>query len=202
VGVPPPIPVGEGGTPALLSINYMNEAAQQSAPPKLRRGENGKIDNSSLADVLEWFLNYDQRVALMRHPHVEELFIWKQQDDKTSGGTPSPFSTAEERFAVGIVLALEQNDAQPLLQLWITDVLEALGQAKETTEQIDHSYKLETNQGRSAVEEANKIPASNEKRIYLTSSWLEALCTAEARVLGWLYQEIYGVPYEPSQPPA
>ena len=180
----------------------MNEAAQQSAPPKLRLGEDGKLDNGSIADVLEWFLNNDQRVATMRHPHVEELFVWKQQDDKTSGITPSPFTTAEERFAIGIVLALQENDSQPLLQLWITDVLEALGQAKETTEQIDHSYKLETNQGKSPVEEANKIPSNTEKRLYLTCSWLEALCTAEARVLGWIYQEIYGMAFEPSKPPA
>jgi len=159
------------------------------------------LDTGSLADVLEWFLNYDQRVALIRHPHVEELFTWKQQDDKVSGVTPSPFATAEERFAIGIVLALGENDSQPLLQMWITDVLEALGRAKETTEQIDHSYKLETNQEKSAVEESAKIPSNTEKRLYLTSCWLEALCTAEARVLGWMYQEIYGVPFEPSQPP-
>jgi hypothetical protein len=180
----------------------MNEAAQPGAPPKLRRGVDGRLDNASLADVLEWFLNNDPRVASVRHPHVDELFTWKQQDDKTNGITPSPFTTAEERFAIGVVLALGENDSQPLLQMWITDVLEALGQAKETTEQIDHSYKLETNQGKSAVEEANKIPSNTEKRLYLTSSWLEALCTAEARVLGWVYQEIYGVAYQPSQPPA
>jgi hypothetical protein len=180
----------------------MNEAAQTSAPPKLKPSPDGKLDTASLADVLEWFLNYDERVALMRHPHVEELFVWKQQDDKVNGVTPSPFSNAEERFAIGIILALGENDSQPLLRMWVTDVLEALGHAKETTEQIDHSYKLETKQGKSPVEEANKIPSNTEKRLYLTSNWLEALCTAEARVLGWIYQEMYGVPFEPSQPPA
>src|ERR1044072_6719056 len=104
----------------------MNEAAQQSAPPKLRLGEDGKLDNGSIADVLEWFLNNDQRVATMRHPHVEELFVWKQQDDKTAPITPSPFPPTEERFPREILRALQETDSQPLLQLWITDVLEAL----------------------------------------------------------------------------
>jgi hypothetical protein len=179
----------------------MTETAQQTAPPKLKRTPDGGIDNNSLADIVDWFFNYDPRVASMRHQHVQELFEWKQQDDKVNGIAPAPFETAKERFAIGVFLALEQNNAQPLLQMWITDVLEALGQAKETTEQIDHSYKLETGKGMSAVEEANKLPSNTEKRIYLTSCWLEALCTAEARVLGWLYQEIYGAPFEPSQPP-
>jgi hypothetical protein len=180
----------------------MAETAQQTEPPKLRRMPDGNLDNSSLADILEWFLNYDQRVATMRHPHVQELYDWKQQDDKVNGIAPAPFETAEERFAIGIVLALNENNAQPLLQMWITDVLEALGAAKETSEQIDHSYSLETKAGKSPVEEANKIPSNTEKRLYLTSNWLEALCTAEVRVLGWLYQQIYGAPFEPSQPPS
>lgn len=175
----------------------MNEAAQQSAPPQLRRTADGNIENNSLADTLEWFLSYDQRVASMRHPHVQELFLWKQQDDKAHDVGTYPFETAEDRFALGIFQALEQNNSQPLLQMWITDVLEALGAAKETTEQIDHSYKLETNKGKSAVGEANKIPSNTEKRLYLSSCWLEALCTAEARVLGWVYQEIYGTAYQP-----
>ncbi len=175
----------------------MNEAAQQSAPPGLKFDAGGKIETNSLAGVLEWFLSYDQRVAAMRHPHAQELFLWKQQDDKVHGIGTYPFETAEDRFALGIFQALEQNNSQPLLQMWITDVLEALGAAKETAEQIDHSYKLATSQGRSAVTEANKIPSNTEKRLYLNSCWLEALCTAEARVLGWVYQEIYGAPYQP-----
>jgi hypothetical protein len=178
----------------------MAEAKQQTEPPKLKRTPEGAIDNNSLADTVEFFLNFDDRVAAMRHVHVQELFEWKQQDDKVNGVEPAPFETAEQRFAIGIFLALEENNAQPLLQLWITDVLEALGAARETTEQIDHSYNLLSKQGQSLVQEANKIPSNTEKRIYLTSCWLEALCTAEARVLGWIYQEIYGVPYQPAAP--
>jgi hypothetical protein len=180
----------------------MNEAAQQSAPPKLRLTPEGTLDDNSLADVLEWFLANDHKVVHMRHQQVQELFEWKQQDDKVNGGDPAPFETAEARFAIGIFMALQENNSQPLLQLWITDVLEALGAAKEANENIAQSYKLATNQGGSAVVEANKIPSNTEKRFYLSACWLEALCTAEARVLGWVYQEVYGVPYQPSQPPA
>jgi len=175
----------------------MNEAAQ-SAPPKLRRTPEGGIEDNSLADMVEWFLANDHKVVHMRHQQVQELFEWKQQDDKVNGVNPAPFESAEARFAVGIFLALQENNSQPLLQMWITDVLEALGAAKETNENIAQSYKLATSQGRSAVTEANNIPSNTEKRLYLSSCWLEALCTAEARVLGWVYQEIYGVPYQPA----
>jgi len=37
--------------------------------------------------------------------------------------------------------------------------------------------------------------------MYLTSSWIENLCTAEARFLGWIYQEMYGKPFTPAPPP-
>jgi hypothetical protein len=175
----------------------MNEA-QQSAPPKLRRTPEGRIEDNSLADMLEWFLANDHKVVHMRRQQVQELFEWKQQDDKVNGANPAPFESAEARFAVGIFLALQENDSQPLLQMWITDVLEALGAARENNENIARSYKLATDQGRSAVTEANNIPSNTEKRLYLSSCWLEALCTAEARVLGWVYQEIYGMPYQPA----
>ena len=48
-----------------------------------------------------------------------------------------------------------------------------------------------------ALEKAAKLTTNLEKRMYLTSCWIEALCTAEVRVLGWIYQEIYGKPFEP-----
>lgn len=180
----------------------MNQAAQQDTPPKLRLTPQGTLEDSSVADMLEWFLANDHKVVHMRHQQVQELFEWKQQDDKVNGANPAPFDSAEARFAIGIFMALQENDSQPLLQMWITDVLEALGAAKETNESIAHSYKLATSQGQSAVVEANNIPSNTEKRLYLNACWLEALCTAEARVLGWVYQEVYGVPFQPSQPPA
>ena len=37
-----------------------------------------------------------------------------------------------------------------------------------------------------------------ERDIYLTCCWLETLCTAEVRVLGWAYRELYGRPFHPN----
>ena len=168
---------------------------QENYPPKLRRTPDGAIDISSLANLLEWFLMYDQKVALVRHPHVEELFQWKQADDEANGVETYPFGNAESRFAIGAFQALGENDTEAKLQRWITDVLQALGEAKQTGEEIAASYKLES--GKSHVEQAEKIPNQTERRLYLTSSWLEALCTAEVRFLGWVYQEMYGKPFQP-----
>ena len=169
--------------------------AQENFPPKLKRTADGDIDINSLADLLEWFLNYDQRVGLVRHPHVEELFQWKQQDDKVNGIEVYPFENAEARFAIGAFQAIGENRTEESLQRWITDVLQALGEAKQTSEDISAGYKLDSS--KSHVAEAAKIPTLTEQRLFLTSSWLEALCTAEVRFLGWVYQELYGKPFQP-----
>ena len=168
---------------------------QENYPPKLKKTANGDIDINSLANLLEWFLNFDQRVALIRHPHVEELFQWKQKDDEENGIETYPFENAESRFAVGAFQALGENNTEAKLQCWITEVLHALGEAKQTNEDITASYKLDS--AKSHVRQAENIPNNTEKRLYLTSSWLEALCTAEVRFLGWVYQEIYGKPFQP-----
>jgi hypothetical protein len=174
----------------------MNEAPQQeNYPPKLEKTADGDIDINSLANLLEWFLNFDQRVALVRHPHVEELFQWKQNDDRENGIVIYPFENAEARFAVGAFQALGENNTEAKLQRWITDVLQALGEAKQTSENIAASYKLDS--GKSHVRQGEIIPNQTERRLYLTSSWLEALCTAEVRFLGWVFQEIYGKPFQP-----
>lgn len=164
-------------------------------PPKLQIDAAGKVDNSSLADLLEFFLNYDQRVAIVRHPHVEELFQWKQTTDKESGVESYPFETAEARFAIGVIQAVAENDSQDKLQIWITSVLQALGQAKETNEDISKAFSLD--QANSHIQEAMKLPTDMERKIYLTSCWIESLCTAEVRILGWVYQELYGEPFQP-----
>lgn len=168
---------------------------QTNQLPKLQKTADGDINTNSLADLLEWFLNFDRKIAIVRNPQVEEIFQWKQQDDKVHGVEIYPFENAEARFAIGVFQALGENDTEAKLQKWITEVLQALGEAKQTNEDIAASYKLET--GKSHVEEANKIPSNTEKRLYLSSCWLEALCTAEARFLGWVYQEVYGKPFEP-----
>jgi hypothetical protein len=168
----------------------------QSQPPKLSLASNGKLDNNSIADVIEWFLNFDEPVARMRHTQVNELFQWKQTDDENNGVPTYPFENAEARFAIGVIQALEENDQEPLLGLWISDVLNALQQARDTRHELTEAYKLDAKPLESAIEKAAKLTTDAEKRIYLTSCWFDALFTAEARVLGWIYQELYGKPFQ------
>lgn len=170
-------------------------AEQTNQPPKLQKLPDGKLDNNSLADLIEWFLNFDSRVALVRNAQVEELFQWKQQDDKVNGVPIYPFENAEARFAIGIFQALDANDSETALQIWLTEVVEALGESKQTNEQISAANKLEP--GKSHIEQAQNIHSDAEKRLFLSSCWLEALLTAEARVLGWIFQELYGKQFQP-----
>ena len=168
---------------------------QENQPPKLRRTEDGEVDISSLADLLEWFLTYDERTARMRHPNTEELFQWKQKDDAEQGIAIYPFENAEARFAVGVFQALAENNSEPLLKLWISDVLNALEQSHKTKVELTDSYNLDADIEAFAVKKSEKLTTNAERRLYLTSCWLEALCTAEARFLGWVYQEKYGRPF-------
>ncbi len=166
-------------------------------PPKLSRSETGEIDIGSVADLLEWFLTFDERTARMRHANTDELFRWKQTDDEANGVGIYPFENAEARFAVGAVQALGENNSEPLLKLWITDVLEALGRARETKTELTAAYDLDSDADAFSLQKAEKLTTTTEKRLYLSCCWLEALCTAEARFLGYVYQEIYGQPFAP-----
>ena len=65
--------------------------------------------------------------------------------------------------------------------------------------QAIEANKLDDSPDMLALEKAEKLTTNAERRLYLTSCWLEQLCTAEARVLGWVYQEIYGRPFTPAQ---
>src|SRR5688500_7458847 len=108
----------------------MTDAIQpEGGPPKRRRNDAGGIENNSLADLVEWFLNFDERTARMRHPYTEELFQWKQHDDVDHGVGIYPFENAEARFAVGVFQALQENNSEPLLGLWLSDVLNEIGRA-------------------------------------------------------------------------
>src|ERR1035437_2328477 len=169
----------------------------QTAPPSLGRTETGEIDRGSLADLIEWFLMYDERTALVRHANTEELFQWKQKDDAANGVGIYPFPNAEARFAIGAVQALDENNSEPLLKLWISDVLAALQNAGETKNELTAAYDLDRDPEQFSIGKAEKLTTNAEKRLYLTSCWLEVLCTAEARVLGWIYQEIYGRSFAP-----
>ena len=176
----------------------MEAIPNEIEPPKLRALPTGGIDPASLADLVEWFLNYDERVARMRHAMIGEVFSWKQADDEANGVATYPFENAEARFAIGVFQALEENNSEPLLKLWITDVLNALHESKDSKREITDANKLDAKPELSPIDKAALLTTNAERRFYLTSCWLEALCTAEARVLGWVYQEIYGRPFQPA----
>jgi len=170
-------------------------AESPTAPPKLKFTADGGIENTSLADLIEWFLMYDERTARIRHIDTEELFQWKQKDDEAGGIGTYTLENAAARFAIGTVQALATNESEPLLKLWITDVLAAVHESRETKTELTEAYNLDQEMDASSLKKSERLTSVAERRVYLTSCWLEVLCTAEARVLGWIYQEIYGRPF-------
>lgn len=174
-----------------------NGGQDDSVSPPSLRVEGGQVNTSSLADVIQWFLDYDQRAAIIRHPKVEELFHWKQAEAQAAGEDVYRFDHAEDRLAVGIMQALTEHNTESELHGWISQLLNALDDATKTNEEIATAYRLETDQANSTVKEAEKIPTGSSRKIYLTCCWLEVLCTAELRIMGWIYQELYGRPYAP-----
>jgi hypothetical protein len=172
-----------------------DQPQSDNAPPPLRRAADGSVDENSLADVIEWFLNNDERTSRVRHPNSDELFAWKQSDDQQAGIGTYPFENAEARFAIGTIQAVKTNDSEPLLKLWISDLLEALSQARESKAELTEAYDLDADAELPSLKKAEKLTNNVERRLYLSSCWLEVLCTAEARVLGWLYQQLYGRPF-------
>ena len=165
--------------------------------PLLQRDAAGQVDVDSIPDVIEWFLNYDQRVAIIRHPSVEEVFQWKQQHSQAQGEDVFIFQRAEDRLAIGIIQALADNSTERSLHAWIGQLLGALDAASKANESTAEAYKLDLKGGGSIVEQAEKIPIQRGRTEFLINCWIETLCTAEARVLGWLYKEFYGHPYAP-----
>lgn len=147
--------------------------------------------------MIEWFLNYDQRVAIIRHPSVEEVFQWKQKVSQSQGEEVFIFKKAEDRLAIGIIQALADNSTQPQLHAWIGQLLGALDAASKANESTAEAYKLDLRSSESIIDQAEKIPFQRGRTEFLLNCWIETLCTAEARVLGWLYKEFYGRPYAP-----
>ena len=167
------------------------------SPPPLQRDASGKADLDSVPDVIQWFLDYDQRVAIIRHPNVEEVFHWKQEQSRAAGEEVFAFNHAEDRLAIGIIQALAENDSESQLHSWIGQLLNALDVASKANESTAEAYKLDLKSGGSIVQEAGKIPSMRGRSDFLINCWVETLCTAEARVLGWLYKEFYGRPFTP-----
>src|ERR1700730_1023913 len=174
----------------------MADTATVNSPP-LRRDSRGLIDVDSVPDVIEWFLNYDQRVAIIKHPAVQEVFHWKQQYSQAQGENIFIFNLAEDRLAIGIIQALADNSTQRELHSWISQLLNALETASKVNEAAAEAYKLDLQSGGSILKQAEKIPFQKGRADFLMNCWIETLCTAEARVLGWLYKEFYGQPYAP-----
>ena len=172
-------------------------AQTDSAHPPLGRDERGAIDVDSLPDVIQWFLDYDQRVAVIRNPRVEEVFQWKQEQSRSSGEEVFFFNRAEDRVAIGILQALSEHANEEQLHSWMCQLLNALDKATKATEDVAAAYRLDLATQASVVTESEKIPAANARSNFLMNCWLETLCTAEVRVLGWLYQEFYGRPFRP-----
>ena len=168
-----------------------------SGGPVLGRDQFGAVDYDSLPDVIQWFLDYDQRVAIIKHPKVEELFQWKQEQSRQASEDVFNFNRAEDRLAIGILQSVAHNPTEPELHAWIAQLLNALDRASKSTEEISSAYKLEMQGPSSIVQEAQKIPSAMTRDSFLIDCWLETLCTAEIRVLGWLYREFYGRPFHP-----
>jgi hypothetical protein len=173
-----------------------NGAAIANYPP-LRRHSNGQVDVDSVPDVIEWFLQYDQRVAIVKHPAVQEVFQWKQQHSQAAGESVFMFNLAEDRLAIGIIQALADNSTQRELHSRISQLLNALETASKVNEATAQAYQLDLRSGGSILKEAERIPFQKGRTDFLINCWIETLCTAEARVLGWLYKEFYGQPYAP-----
>ena len=170
--------------------------ASRGLPP-LQRDAKGRIDVDSVPEVIQWFLDYDERVAVIKQPRVEEIFQWKQEQSQIAREDVFPFKRAEDRLAIGIIQALAENSTERELHTWISQLLNALDAASKANESTSESYKLELGGSGSVVKEAEKIPSEQGRREFLINCWVETLCTAEARVLGWLYKEFYGRPYSP-----
>ena len=164
--------------------------------PVLLRDSAGQIDYDSIPDVIQWFLDYDERVAIVKHPKIEELFQWKQQQSRDAGEDVFNFNRAEDRLAIGIIQSLARNPTEEALHSWIAQLLNALNSASKATENVGQAYTLEMDSA-SVVNESTKIPSASVRTDFLINCWLETLCTAEIRVLGWLYREMYQRPFHP-----
>ena len=168
-----------------------------SSEPVLLRDKYGAVDYDSLPDVIQWFLDYDQRVAVIKHAKVEELFQWKQEQSRLAGEDVFNFNRAEDRLAIGVLQSVAHHPTERELHEWIAQLLNALDRASKATEDVSTAYQLDIGSASSVLGESKKIPAANTRADFLINCWLETLCTAELRVLGWLYREFYSRPFHP-----
>ena len=178
-------------------MSLQSPTADAANAPVLGRDAYGNVDYDSLPDVIQWFLDYDERVAIIKHVKVEELFQWKQEYSRAAGEDVFNFNRAEDRLAIGILQSVAHHPSERELHGWISQLLNALEQAQQRTEEISSAYALDMKQAASVVKESEKIPSAKTRNAFLIDCWLESLCTAEVRVLGWLYREMFGRPFHP-----
>ncbi len=174
------------------------ETEAASNQPVLLRDEYGAVDYDSLPDIIQWFLDYDQRVAVIKHAKVEELFQWKQEESRLAGENVFSFNRAEDRLAIGVLQSIAHNPTERELHAWMAQLLNALDTATKATEDVSAAFKLDIAAAGSVVGESQKIPAATTRTDFLVNCWLETLCTAELRILGWLYREFYARPFHPN----
>ena len=179
----------------------MTESAATSSEtgdqPVLLRDNSGSVDYDSIPEVIQWFLDYDERVAIIKHAKIEEVFQWKQEQSRRAGEEVFNFNRAEDRLAIGILQSLAHNPTEPELHAWIAQLLNALDTASKATESFASEYSLAMDES-SIVTESARIPAASIRADFLINCWVETLCTAEIRVLGWVYRELYGRPFQPT----
>ena len=94
---------------AISNRNPARRKGQNNQPP-LQRDAHGKSIPILVPDVIQWFLDFDQRVAIIKHPNVEEVFQWKQEQDRKAGEEVFAFNRAEDRLAIGIIQALAEHN--------------------------------------------------------------------------------------------
>ncbi|MEJ7713130.1 MAG: hypothetical protein WKF84_25615 [Pyrinomonadaceae bacterium] len=149
-------------------MTKLQEKAEQqqdhaAGPPEVKADANLSIFHERLAATIQWFLDYDPRVAIVRHPFVEELFQWKQAQLGRENPQSYRFNTAEDRLAIGIFEAIRSNADERSLHTWIKDLLQALDDSSKINEEIADVYKLSTKEGASALTESGKIPTERER---------------------------------------
>ena len=142
-----------------------NQEESPLNPPPLQRDSRGNVDLDSVPDVIQWFLDFDQRVAIIKHRNVEEVFQWKQEQSRSAGEAVFDFKQAEDRLAIGIIQALAENNTERALHSWISQLLNALDAASKANESAAENYKLDLNSGGSVVKEAEKIPSARTLRL-------------------------------------
>ena len=156
----------------------MNAETELNQPPLLRDA-GGNVDVDSVPDVIDWFLNNDQRVAVVRHPSVEEVFQWKQQQSQLQGEEVFIFNRAEDRLAIGIIQALADNASERDLHAWLSQLLMALDAAAKANESTAEAYQLDLRRGGSIVKQSEKIPFQRGRSEFLLNCWIETLCTGK-----------------------